>query len=61
MKELVRNLLTKNTFKMENFPKLIKCAGWNKGLKVGIFQKINKLCCTFIRYTRVSIKTIVHA
>ena len=33
----------------KKFPKLIKCAGWNKGVQVGIFQKINKLCCTFIR------------
>ena len=32
----------------KKFPKSIKCAGWNKGVQVGIFQKVNKLCCIFI-------------
>ena len=41
---------------MENFPKLIKCAGWNKGVQVGIFQKINKICCMIIREVRVICK-----
>ena len=35
------------------FPKINKRAGWNKAVQVGIFQKINKLCSTFIRETRV--------
>ena len=35
------------------FPKINKRAGWNKAVQVGIFQKINKMCSTFIRETRV--------
>ena len=31
------------------FPKINKRAGWNKAVQVGIFQKINKMCSTFIR------------
>ena len=31
------------------FSKINKRAGWNKAVQAGIFQKINKLCCTFIR------------
>ena len=34
-------------------PKINKRAGWNKAVQVGIFQKINKMCSTFIRKTRV--------
>jgi len=30
-----------------------KCAGWNKAVQDGIFQKINKICCMIIRETRV--------
>ena len=33
--------------------KLIKVQVLNKSMQVGIFQKINKICCTFIRDTRV--------
>ena len=35
------------------FLKINKRAGGNKGVQVGIFQKINKVCSTFIRETRV--------
>ena len=35
------------------FPKINKRAGWNKAVQVGYFQKINKMCSTFIRETRV--------
>ena len=34
--------------------KLIKVQVLNKSMQVGIFQKINKICCTFIRDTRVT-------
>ena len=34
---------------MEKIPKIDKVCGWNKGVQAGIFQKINELCCTFIR------------
>ena len=30
------------------FPKINKRAGWNKGVQVGFFQKINKICCMII-------------
>ena len=30
-----------------------KRAGCNKAVQVGIFQKINKMCSTFIKETRV--------
>ena len=43
------------TCRLENFPKLIKRAGCNKTLQVGIFWKINRTCCTFIRYLTVCI------
>ena len=33
--------------------KLIKVQVLNKSMQVGIIQKINKICCTFIRDTRV--------
>ena len=33
--------------------KLIKVQVLNKSMQVGIFQKINKICCTFIRDIRV--------
>ena len=32
--------------------KINKRAGGNKAVQVGIFQKINKLCSTFITYSR---------
>ena len=35
--------------------KFDKSAGWNKGVQVGKFQKINKVCCTIIRETKVGI------
>ena len=44
----------KNKFSGKFF-KINKRAGWNKAVQVGIFQKINKLCSTFIRETRVKI------
>ena len=31
------------------FSQINKRAGWNKGVQVGFFQKINKLCSMFIR------------
>ena len=34
--------------------KLIKVQVLNKSMQVGIFQKINKICCTIIRETRVA-------
>ena len=36
------------------FPKINKRAGGNKGMQVGIFQKINKICCTIIKDARVN-------
>ena len=33
--------------------KINKRAGGNKAVQVGKFQKINNLCSTFIRYSRV--------
>ena len=36
------------------FPKINKRAGWNKAVQVGYFQKIDKMCSTFIRETRVN-------
>ena len=38
-----------------NFSKNNNCADWNKDVQAGIFQKINKLCSTTIRETRVHI------
>ena len=35
------------------FSKINNCADLNKGVQAGIFQKINKLCSTTIRETRV--------
>ena len=35
--------------------KLIKVQVLNKSMQVGIFQKINKICCTIIRDARVNI------
>ena len=32
--------------------KINKRAGWNKAMQAGIFQKIDKLCSTFIKQTR---------
>ena len=40
------------------FLKINKRAGGNKGVQAGIFQKINKMCSTFIRETRVVLKLI---
>ena len=37
------------------FSKINKRAGGNKTVQVGYFQKINKLCSMFIRYSRVHI------
>ena len=37
------------------FPKINKRAGGNKGVQVGIFQKINKMCSMIIREVRVGI------
>ena len=39
--------------KKGKFSKINKRAGGNKAVQVGYFQKINKLCSTFIRQTRV--------
>ena len=39
---------------MENFQKIDKRAGGNKATQVGNFQKINDLCSTFTRYSRVN-------
>ena len=36
--------------------KIIKRAGGNKAVQVGNFQKINNLCSTFIRYSRVHVE-----
>ena len=33
--------------------KFNKIAGWNKGVQVGIFQKINKIYCMIIREVKV--------
>ena len=41
------------------FPKINKRAGWNKAVQVGYFQKINKMCSTFIRETRVTQKDMI--
>ena len=38
---------------MEKFQKINKLAGCNKAMQVGNFQKINNLCSTFIRYSKV--------
>ena len=37
----------------EKFLKINKHAGWNKSVQDGKFQKINKICCTIIRETKV--------
>ena len=37
----------------ENFPNINKRAGWNKDVQVGIFQKINKICCMIIWEVRL--------
>ena len=42
------------------FSKIKKCAGWNKAVQAGILQKIDKLCSTFIRQTRVGIICMHH-
>ena len=34
------------------FSKINKSAGWNKTVQAGIFQKVNKMCRTFIKETR---------
>ena len=34
-------------------PKIDKRAGWNKTVQVGIFQKINKICCMIIWEVRL--------
>jgi len=38
---------------LEKFLKINKRAGWNKSVQDGKFQKINKICCTIIRETKV--------
>ena len=43
----------KNTFP-RRFSRINKHAGWNKLVQIGIFQKIDKLCSTFDRETRVA-------
>ena len=43
-----------NIVQHENFFKINKRAGWNKSVQDGKFQKINKICCTIIRETKVS-------
>ena len=45
--------LSKNKGFGQNFPKINKRAGWNKAVQDGIFQKINKVCCTIIRQAKV--------
>ena len=40
---------------MEKSQKNNKRAGGNKAVQVGNFQKINNLCSTFIRYSRVPV------
>ena len=34
-------------------PKIDKSAGWNKSVQVRLYQKINKVCCMNIRYSKV--------
>ena len=46
---------------LQNFYKINKRAGWNKAVQAGIFQKINKLCSTFIRQTRVGTKEFIRS
>ena len=48
-----QSLLLEKPKNLANFQKLIKRAGWNKTMQAGFFQKINKMCCMFIRQTGV--------
>ena len=43
---------------VEKFLKVNKRAGWNKSVQDGKFQKINKICCTIIRETKVRLRSL---
>ena len=49
-----RNFITMDYGFSLKILKFNKSAGWNKGVQVGKMLKINKVCCTIIKETKVS-------
>ena len=54
---MLQNLITLHygiNVQAGKFSIINNCADWNKDVQAGIFPKINKMCSTTIRETRVS-------